>query len=158
MFVWIRKLLYWSYITICIRALHPLWKGKSSILLSQTWSSHHSSAWCSCMLHRIIHRISRSLCYYLLVQLPPLNELYEERNWNAHTCANSRHQLLLSNFTECLGTRLGNTLPLLYAWCYLGSWTLTFTIGTQLASCDSMPERKKEGQREGECMGSLGQW
>ena len=60
-------------------------------------------------LHHIFHQIS--LCVnYLLVQLPPLDELYEERNQNAHAGANSGHQLLLSNFTECLGTCLCNTL------------------------------------------------
>ena len=92
-------------------------------------------------LHHIFHQIS--LCVnYLLVQLPPL-ELYKEYYRNAHAGANIGHQLLLPNFTECLGMSLGNTLlictvpiPFLYTWCYLGSRTLTFATRTQLAGCD----------------------
>ena len=99
---WIRKVAIWSYIISCIVPHIRFEKAEGAMIPQFCMSS------CTLALHRMFHQIS--LCYYLLVQLPPLDELYEERNQNAHAGANSGHQLLLSNFTECLGTCLCNTL------------------------------------------------
>jgi len=68
------------------RASQPLWKG---------WSGSHDSAQCSCSLLVYFYRIF--LCYYPWVQLTCLDELYREYNGNAHTCASSGYQVLLSD-------------------------------------------------------------
>ena len=46
------------------------------------------------------------LCHYLHVQLTYLNELYGECNGTARACTKSGHQVLLSDFFECLGMRI----------------------------------------------------
>ena len=55
----------------------------------------HSTAWCSCTLQS-----------YTLVQFTYHDEVYGECKVTACTCTNSGYQTILSNVTECLGTRL----------------------------------------------------
>jgi len=65
---------------------------------------HHRLGYPTTVLHGVAshfrHNISPNIspCYYLLT--------YREHNRTAHTCTNSGYQVLLSDFTERLGTRL----------------------------------------------------
>ena len=80
--------------------------GKPKAAYRYHWLAHCISTQCSCTLQSYNNIWQNISPCYLWIQLTYVNELYTECNGTARECTDSGYKALLSDFCECLGTRI----------------------------------------------------